>query len=88
MKLLIAIPFLIVFVLFIISLRNKIFAEISLSAKFGLLLCALVPIWGVVLAIFGIIYLIRDIKNAGKHNRIFSNTAINRYLFGEDKCIK
>ena len=88
MKLFIAIPFLIVLMLFIASLRNKIFTELSLQVRFGLVLCSLVPIWGTVLAIFGVIYLIRDIKNAGKNNRIFNNSAINRWLFGKDRCIK
>lgn len=67
MQLFCGIPFTIVLVLFIISLRRKdIFVELSVKVRFALTLASLVPIWGVILAIFGIIYLIRDIRNINK----------------------
>lgn len=67
MQLFCGIPFTIVLVLFIISLRRKdIFVELSVGVRFALTLASLVPIWGVILAIFGIIYLIRDIRNINK----------------------
>lgn len=86
MKLFVSIPFIIVLTLFITSLRNEVFRELSLPVRFALTICALVPIWGVILAIFGIIYLLRDAKYAGKHNRIFAPTKLNKWLWGEDKC--
>lgn len=67
MQLFCGIPFTIVLVLFIISLRRKdIFMELLVGVRFSLTLASLVPIWGVILAIFGIIYLIRDIRNINK----------------------
>lgn len=67
MQLFCGIPFTIVLVLFIISLRRKdIFVELSVKVRFALMLASLVPIWGAILAIFGIIYLIRDIRNINK----------------------
>lgn len=86
MQLFCAIPFTIVLVLFITSLRNEVFRELSLFARFALTICALVPIWGVILAIFGTIYLLRDAKHAGRHNRIFAPTRLNKWLWGDDKC--
>lgn len=66
MTLFCGIPFFIVLILFIVSLKKKIFTELSLPVKIFLVFASLVPIWGVILAIFGIVYLIHDLKKLNK----------------------
>lgn len=81
--------FTIVLILFIMSLRNTLFVELSTTVRFILLLACGIPVWGIVLAFFGIVYLIHDIKKAKRlKKRIMNNSYINRLLFGEDICYK
>lgn len=88
MTLFVGIPFLILLTYYITSMRNNVFNGIPLPARFALLLCGLVPIWGVVLCVLGFAHFIGEVRSAGPDRRIFRNTRINRFLFGEDKCYK
>ena len=88
MTLFCGIPFLILLTYFIMSFRNKVFSDLHPGVRFVLLLCGLVPIWGVVLVVLGFAHLMDTINHAGPNNRIFNNSRINRFLFGEDKCYK
>ena len=78
--------FIIVLVLFITSLRNKVLNDIPLGARFALLICSLVPVWGIVIAITGIFLFFVEIKNSDDKHRLMRNSKINKWLFGEDKC--
>lgn len=82
------IPFFIMLGFFIMSLRNDVFVETKFSYRIIALLCSLVPLWGVVLNIGVIIYFYNELKKANENNRIFRNSWINIFLFGEDKCKK
>ena len=88
MQLFCSIPFVVVLFLFITSLRNKVFTDLSVPARFLLMIASLVPIWGIVVAVLGLYFFFRDVKSAGPNNRILNNSKINKWLFGEDKCFK
>ena len=58
------ITFIITLIIFLISLKFNLLKEIPMYIKVLLLLFAsAVPTWGFVIVIFGIIYLIKDLKN-------------------------
>lgn len=57
------ITFIITLIIFIISLKFNLLKEIPMYIKVLLLLASAVPTWGFVIVIFGIIYLIKDLKN-------------------------
>ena len=88
MQLFCGIPFIIVLFLFITSLRNKVFTDLSVLSRFLLTIASLIPIWGIVVSVLGIYFFFRDIESAGPNNRILNNIKINKWLFGEDKCFK
>lgn len=56
------ITFVITLIIFLISLKFNLLKEIPMYIKV-LLLASAVPTWGFVIVIFGIIYLIKDLKN-------------------------
>lgn len=86
MTLFIGIPFLIVLIYFIISLRNNVFVELELWHKAAIVLMSLVPIWGIIISLGATVYFINDVRNANSENRIFRPSWINILLFGKDKC--
>ena len=55
--------FIITLIIFLISLKFNLLTEIPKNIKVILLLCSAVPTWGFVIVAFGIIYLIKDLKN-------------------------
>ena len=73
MTLFCGIPFVIVLVVFILSIKLNLLREFSYPIRFILLICSLVPIWGMILAIFGIIYLLRDMKMYRRRGREKTN---------------
>lgn len=57
------ITFIITLIIFLISLKFNLLKEIPMYIKVLLLFASAVPTWGFVIVIFGIIYLIKDLKN-------------------------
>lgn len=57
------ITFIITFIIFLISLKFNLLKEIPMYIKVLLLFASAVPTWGFIIVIFGIIYLIKDLKN-------------------------
>lgn len=57
------ITFIVTLIIFLISLKFNLLKEIPMYMKVLLLFASAVPTWGFVIVIFGIIYLIKDLKN-------------------------
>ena len=57
------ITFIITLIIFLISLKFNLLKEIPMYIKVLLLFASAIPTWGFVIVIFGIIYLIKDLKN-------------------------
>lgn len=57
------ITFIVTLIIFLISLKFNLLKEISIYIKVLLLFASAVPTWGFIIVIFGIIYLIKDLKN-------------------------
>ena len=57
------ITFIITLIILLISLKFNLLKEIPMYIKVLLLFASAVPTWGFVIVIFGIIYLIKDLKN-------------------------
>jgi hypothetical protein len=85
MTLFVGIPFVINLMFFMQTFRNIVFHDISIPVRCALLLCSLVPIWGVVLCVLAINKFIIDLKD---NKILMRNNKLNRLLFKDKNILK